>query len=197
MAEVLERITAKTIVEVLTAWSSDAIWASELDFFTGKRRIDFWTMVPMKSRGFLATAYEIKVSREDFRRDNDEKQSGALAFSDRFYYVTPPDLLTKADLPAWAGLLECDGLRLTTIRRAPVRSKQEPTWEFIVSLMRNCGEARRDVGIIKSQLAYFQSREEAERRMSRMRSHWEIKQWREALEGPDTTEARGAANDAS
>lgn len=193
MAEVLERITAKTIVEVLTAWSPDAIWASELDFFTGKRRIDFWTLVPMKSRGFLATAYEIKVSREDFRRDNDEKQSGALAFSDRFYYVTPPGLLTKADLPEWAGLLECDGQRLITIRRAPVRSKQEPTWEFIVSLMRNCGDARRDVGIIKSQLAYFQAREEAERRMSRMRSHWEIKQWREALEGPDTTEANGGA----
>lgn len=193
MAEALERITAKTIVEVLTAWSSDAIWASELDFFTGKRRIDFWTMVPMKSRGFLATAYEIKVSREDFRRDTDEKQSGALVFSDRFYYVTPPGLLAKADLPAWAGLLECDGQRLTTIRRAPVRSKQEPTWEFVVSLMRNCGEARRDIGIIKSQLAYFQSRDEAARRMDRMRSPWEIQKWREALEAPDANEPKGCA----
>lgn len=182
MSETITRITASTIVDVLTAWSSDAIWASELDFFTGKRRIDFWTLVPIRSRGFLATAYEIKVSREDFRRDSDQKQSGALAFSDRFYYVTPPGLLTKSDLPSWAGLMECDGERLNSVCRAPVRSKQEPNWEFVVSLMRNCGEARRDIGIYKTQLSYFQGMHERSQRLGRMANRWDIERWRQALE---------------
>jgi len=175
-------ITAKDITEALIAWSDDCIWASELDFFNGKRRIDFWTLAPIRSKGFLATAYEIKVSRADYKRDCDEKQSGALAYSDRFYYVTPPSLITKDELPAWAGLIEFDGETLATKHRSIVRVKADPSWEFIVSLMRNCGENRRDISLMKAQLAYFQNQDEYRKRVDRMKNSFVVQRWREGLD---------------
>jgi hypothetical protein len=180
----IDLTTAKDIVEALIAASSDFIWAQELDFFRGKRRIDFWTLAPIPSKGFQATAYEIKISRADYKRDCDEKQSGALLYSDRFYYVTPPGLLAVSELPSWAGLMEWDGERMKTIRRAPARQKQEPSWEFIVSLMRNCGQSRRDTGLLKAQLAFYQAQDESRRRLDRMASNLRLQEWLTAQEEP-------------
>nr|CAD6412881.1 hypothetical protein REQ54_01077 [Rhizobium sp. Q54] len=170
-------ITAKDILDALIASSDDSIWASELAFFGLTRRIDFWEMKPVASQRFRASAYEIKISRADYARDSEKKQSGALMFSDRFWYVTPPGLLRKEELPEWAGLLEWDGTRFTTIRRAPVRRKQEPTWEFIASLMRNSGDCRRDIGLIKAQLAYFEMRDKETRRYRDLNNAMTMDRW--------------------
>ncbi|RWN47170.1 MAG: hypothetical protein EOS03_12495 [Mesorhizobium sp.] len=150
--------TAAEIIDALIAISEGRIWASELAFFSGARRIDFWTLEPTHSQGFRASAYEIKVSKADFRRDSEAKQDGALRWSDRFWYVTPPGILSLADLPPWAGLQEWDGKAFSIRRKAPRREKAEPSWEFIVSLLRNSGDCRRDVGLLKMQIGYLQSR---------------------------------------
>ena len=68
--------------------SKDCIWASELAFDGGARRCDFWTVSANSSAGFQAVAYEIKISRADFRRDTHAKQRQARLFSDRFYSVS-------------------------------------------------------------------------------------------------------------
>lgn len=180
-------MTAKDIIEALTARSSECIWASEMDFFGGRRRVDFWTLEPIKSKGFRATAFEVKISRADFRRDSEEKQSGALMFCDRFYYVTPPGVVTKADIPEWAGLQTWDGERFAIVKRAPVRQKAEPTWEFIVSLMRNCGQSRRDVGLLKMQVSFYEARAAQDKRISDMTSKLRMAAWLEAVT-PDAEE---------
>jgi hypothetical protein len=177
-------MTAKEIIEALMARSNDFIWASELDFFGGLRRIDFWTLEPIKSKGFRATSYEIKISRADFRRDSEDKQSGALKFCDRFYYVTPPALISKSEIPEWAGLQEWDGVRFNQIKRAPAREKAEPTWEFIVSIMRNCGESRRDVGLFKQIISHYEFREAQAKRMQHMSQRFRIQEWQEAQAAP-------------
>lgn len=162
-------VTAKDIIAGLIAMSDARIWASELAFFNGDRRIDFWTLEPTLSQGFRATAYEVKVSRADFARDSDEKQGHALRYSDRFWYVTPPGLLRKDEVPEWAGLQEFDGEVFTVKKRAPKREKAEPDWWFIVNLMRNCGDSRRDVTILKQQLSSYKfayERSEEQRRVS-------------------------------
>src|SRR5688572_10827915 len=98
---------AAEILDFLVADCDDTmIWATELAMSTGARRCDFWTIAPWQSKGYLATAYEIKVSRADFKRDTYEKQREARLFSDRFYYVTPAGLLKTTDIPDWAGLIE-------------------------------------------------------------------------------------------
>ncbi|UCI23697.1 hypothetical protein [Mesorhizobium sp. B2-8-5] len=170
-------ITARDIIDALIALSDGRIWASELGFFSGARRIDFWTLEPTHSQGFRASAYEIKISRGDFLRDSIEKQDGALRWSDRFWYVTSPGVLTVADLPEWAGLQEWDGESFRVRRKAPPRVKEAPDWELIVSLLRNSGDCRRDVGLIKAQAAYLQSRVDQLSRQEKMRMDLQFRRW--------------------
>jgi len=146
-------MTAADLLDALVkSCGRDVIWASELSLSSGKRRCDFWTLAPHQSKGYAATAYEIKISRADFFRDSREKQREARLFSDQFFYVTPPELLKPVEVPDWAGLLEIDsaGTRKTIVR-APIRDKDLPSWELVVSLLRYSGEIRRDEDIVKLQ----------------------------------------------
>ncbi|WP_347091685.1 hypothetical protein [Sphingomonas parapaucimobilis] len=140
---------AHKITEALIKSLGDAIWATELAFCQGARRCDLWTISANSSAGFKARAYEVKISRADFRRDNAVKQREARLFSDQFYYVTPAGLLRKDEVPDWAGLIEWDGERFVTVIQAPYRDKDGPTWELVVSLIRNSGNVNRDTDLLK------------------------------------------------
>lgn len=140
---------AQQITEALVKSLGDAIWAPELAFCQGARRCDLWTISANSSAGFKARAYEVKISRADLRRDNAVKQREARLFSDQFYYVTPVGLLKKDEVPDWAGLIEWDGERFVTVINAPYRDKDGPTWELVVSLIRNSGNVTRDTDLLK------------------------------------------------
>lgn len=145
-------MTAADILDALIAACDDTmIWASELALSTGARRCDFWTIAPCQSKGYAATAYEIKISRADFRRDSHGKQREARLFSDRFYYVTPPGLLSAEEIPDWAGLIEMRDGKKHVVVPAPLRDKDAPSWELIVSLLRNSGTIRRDADLIRKE----------------------------------------------
>jgi len=152
---------AQQIVEALVRSLGDAIWATELAFCQGARRCDLWTISANSSAGFKARAYEVKISRSDFKRDDAVKQREARLFSDQFYYVAPVGLLKKEEIPDWAGLIEWDGARLITTVRAPYRDKDAPTWELVVSLIRNSGNINRDTDRLKMRIR------EAERKITR------------------------------
>ena len=133
------------ILEALQSRASSLISATETKLGAKSRRIDFWTLSPHPGKGHLATSYEIKVSRQDFKRDTHVKQREARLFSDQFYYVTPPGLVTPEEIPDWAGLQEWDGQRFRYSVYAPNLSKSEPSWEFVSQLIRSSCEVRRDV----------------------------------------------------
>ena len=136
---------AKTILEALrNRGATDHIQAEEFAFTGGNRRIDFWDIHVHPSKGHEATAYEIKVSRADFRRDTHVKQREARLWSDRFYYVTPKGMLKSEEIPDWAGLMEFDGQRLSIKVPAPKRDKDAPSWDVFVSLIRNSTAVRRE-----------------------------------------------------
>jgi len=145
-------MTADDILAALIAAAGDAIFATELAMSGGERRCDFWTISPNGSAGFKAVAHEIKVSRSDFRRDHAFKQREARLFSDQFYYVTPAGLVKREEVPDWAGLIEFDGTALTKLVHAPLRDKDGPTWQFVVSLIRNSGKVNRDTDLLKQRL---------------------------------------------
>ncbi len=154
-------ITADHILDALVAASSEKIWATEVPFRGSTTRIDFWTLEPTASAGFRATSYEIKVSRQDFNRDSADKQAGALRHSDRFFYATPPGLLTRKDVPDWAGLIEWTGETWRVTKRAPKLEKAaEPGWGLLVDILRNSGQCRRDVALLtmRVQMAERQAR---------------------------------------
>lgn len=145
-------VTAIEILDALAARAGDVIFATELSFSQGARRCDYWTISANSSAGFKAKAYEIKVSRADFKRDTSIKQREARLFSDQFFYVTPKGLISPNEVPDWAGLIEFSYGKFKTIVPAPYRDKDAPTWELVVSLIRNSGQINRDTDRLKVRL---------------------------------------------
>lgn len=136
-------------------WKGDDVLAiDELRIGTGfgkdaQQRIDFWAMVATPSGRFRRVAYEIKVSRSDFRKEiiNPYKRRRALLLSNEFYFITPPGLVNDpAILPVEAGLIEVsinppDALfpvELKTIVAAPWRDTPGPSWQFLAAVARRC-----------------------------------------------------------
>lgn len=106
-------------------------------------RIDLWVLYCGPTAGCPATAYEVKMTRQDFRNDvkSPTKQRGARLYSNEFYYATPEGLVDPAELPEWAGLMEVkigeDGWPSTRVKvPAPYREKVRPSWPFVMSLLR-------------------------------------------------------------
>jgi hypothetical protein len=66
------------------------------------RRLDAWAMKRSWSP-WETIGYEIKVSRQDFLKD--EKWVEYLAYCHKFYFVCPPGLIRASDLPQGIGLL--------------------------------------------------------------------------------------------
>lgn len=168
-------LTAEILAALITLHGQN-LWATELAFDGGVRRCDFWTISANGSAGFDAIAYEIKISRADFRRDSASKQRQARLFSDRFFYVTPLGLVTPEEVPDWAGLIELNSGKLRTRVHAPRRDKDAPTWQLLVSLIRNSGEIRRDSDARTKELIYLrrQIAESKEKLRARGISPWEV-----------------------
>lgn len=160
---------AQQIVEALAATLGDAIFATELAFCQGARRCDLWTISANSSAGFKARAYEVKISRADFRRDTAVKQREARLFSDQFFYVTPAGLIRPGEVPDWAGLIEYAEGGFKTIVQAPYRDKDAPTWELVVSMIRNSGNVNRDTDLLKLRALT------AERKIARARKAVELR----------------------
>jgi hypothetical protein len=147
-----DKETTAAILAHLKASNVERIWASELSLAQGGRRCDFWTLHPHRSKGYLAEAYEIKASRADFKREDDAKQRDSRLYSDRFWYVAPIGIIKPDEVPVWAGLQEWNGERLIAKVPAPHRDKDAPSWELVVSMIRNCGEINRETDILKERL---------------------------------------------
>lgn len=156
--------TAAILADLQARCDLKTIWCSELALAGGARRCDFWELSPWASKGHLATAYEIKVSRADFRRDTAVKQREARLFSDYFNYVAPAGLIKPDEVPDWAGLIEWHAdadhvySRLKTKVPAPRRDKDAPSWDLVVGIIRNSGEMRRDVDIMQSKIDMLERR---------------------------------------
>lgn len=143
-----ERDKTQEILDALIEKSSGLIWATEPQLGSKLRRIDFWTLHPQDGQGHVAISYEIKVSRADFKKDSAMKQREARLYSDRFFYVAPTGLIKPDEIPDWAGLMEWNGERFNHKVSAPHLSKSTPSWDFVSSLLRTCGQVRRDLDIV-------------------------------------------------
>ena len=124
-------------------------------------RVDFLSLNVSPSTGNRIEAYEIKVSRADFRRDNHRKQRGARLYSDKFWYIAPKGVIPPEEVPDWAGLIEVEWsfpsetllrrlpqakphLRMKKTIPAPKRDKDGASWGLVVSMLRNAAKRGED-----------------------------------------------------
>jgi hypothetical protein len=54
-------------------------------------------------------------------------------------------------VPDWAGLVEVTPEARKIVVPAPLRDKDAPSWELIVSLLRNSGRIRRDEDLVRKE----------------------------------------------
>ena len=143
-----KNINANDIVEGLRILHKRDLHYDEVRLSSGfelQSRIDFLAISPEPSTGNKATAYEIKVSRSDFKRDTYDKQRGARLYSDKFFYVAPKGMIKTEEIPDWAGLMEAkwytyyggeSRIIFETTIPAPKRDKEPPSWGLLCSILR-------------------------------------------------------------
>lgn len=128
--ETQKRITTQTLLDLLLARHSKDLAIPECKsgpthYASTFQKIDLWVM--KKSWASPQTyGYEIKVSRNDFLRD--DKWQNYLEFCSDLYFVAPPGVIEKEEVPADAGLLVSsnNGTRLYTKKKAPHRNVEIP-----------------------------------------------------------------------
>lgn len=86
-----------------------------------RRRIDALVAV-----GGTLTAIEIKVSRQDFLRETDEKRAPWRALTHRFLYVAPAGIIKPEEVPKGCGLLEVPDRALYAVQVVRPRLNKEP-----------------------------------------------------------------------
>lgn len=136
-------VTAGILSQLLAKRHSDDLFVAECKdgptVGTSHFRMDAWVMKKSWSRPtFLA--YEIKVSRGDFMRD--DKWHAYLPLCNQFYFVSPAATIKIDEVPAEAGLIWCtkSGTKLLTKKKAPYRPLKPETLEkvFRYVLMSRC-----------------------------------------------------------
>lgn len=96
---------ANDLADFLRQSSELMIWTDMQMGPAGSRRPDVYTINKSYSR-FVPITYEIKVSKSDFNSDvKSGKWQEYLQFSAGVYFAVPAGMVSKADIPAHAGLI--------------------------------------------------------------------------------------------
>ena len=131
-------MTANQIVQLIAANHTQDVFITECkDGATWNRehlRLDAWAM-NRSWKHMVMTGYEVKVSRGDFI--SDDKWPAYLPLCNQFYFVAPPGVIDKMELPAEAGLYEVSktGSRLWKRKVAPHRTIEPPAKLLAYALM--------------------------------------------------------------
>jgi hypothetical protein len=156
-----EPIKAYEIKQALALKYTPGEWCfmEEMPFGTGfgsgsDNRIDAWAMNLWPSSGLKRHAFEIKVSRADFKHEmkRPQKHANALKYSHFFWFVTPKGLLKPHEIPPYAGLMEVERIpkpqwsrfKFYETIKAPGHECAEPPWHFVAAIAR-CLEKRTTV----------------------------------------------------
>jgi len=131
-------MTADDLILLLKAKHAEDVVITECKFgptgYTGSGRIDVWVM-PKSWAHPAVQIYETKVSRADFLADH--KWQVYLPYCNQFWWVTAPNVCTKAEIPAGCGWMEASltGSRLFTRVKAPFVDRPIPEEVFRYILM--------------------------------------------------------------
>ena len=177
-----ETITSEQLVQLLMTQRHHEIrnWACfpELRIGTGygkasEQRLDLWCIHMWPSSGWSRITYEVKVSRNDFRREMKKplKRRYGMLFSNRFYFAAPKGVIPVGDVPTECGLLEVvqktpGSYDLVTTIEAPARDTPMPSWNFLAAI---CRRREMDPGQVMRRIEQAQA---AQRRAEIVLREW-------------------------
>jgi hypothetical protein len=118
---------ASEVVDLLRVRHSDCVFVEQCD--AGGLWMDVWAMHKGWSNQ-VVYGYEVKVSRNDFLRD--QKWHQYLDYCNEFYFACPSGLIDPSELPREAGLVwtSKNRTRLYTKKKAPRRTNPIPESVF-------------------------------------------------------------------
>lgn len=126
--DILNMIRERHLKDVFVAeCKGGPTWTAQHD------RLDAWAMRRSWTRPMI-WGYEIKVARGDWIKDT--KWRNYLRYCYEFYFVCPPNIIERDELPEEAGLIWTSktGSRLYTKKRAPTRNVivPEDLWMYLL-----------------------------------------------------------------
>lgn len=132
-------ITANDILKLLLKKHKDDICVPECKHGQSwtrekSKRFDLWAMKKSYTNP-MTWIYEVKVSRQDFLKDN--KWQSYLPYCTDFYFVAPYGIIDVNEVPEQSGLLlsSKNGTRLYCKKKAPHREVKIPDSVFKYILM--------------------------------------------------------------
>ena len=135
----MDKITATTILNLLLKKHNKDICVPECkagSSWSAEKtpRFDLWAMKRSYTKP-MTWIYEIKVSRQDFLKD--DKWQSYLPYCTDFYFVAPSGIIDKSEVPEQAGLLLTSktGNKLYCKKKAPHRNVTIPDSVFKYILM--------------------------------------------------------------
>ncbi|MCG8595640.1 MAG: hypothetical protein MI785_14930 [Kiloniellales bacterium] len=137
------KITAAEMRAALRRRFAAPEWAIAYEVAQGtgaaaRRRLDAVAMELWPSRGLALHGIEIKVTRQDWRREKaaPEKAEEIARFCDYFWIAAPKDVVPVGELPSAWGLLELDGEAIAERVRATKTEAQEIDRLFLAAMLR-------------------------------------------------------------
>jgi hypothetical protein len=102
------------------------------------RTIDFYALNLWPSKAYLSAAYEVKVSRADFRRelDNPGKRAPWEKRASECWFAAPVGIIPLEEVPEGWGLLELGSNGFRAARRATQRKIESFTPDFVAAMAR-------------------------------------------------------------
>ena len=135
----MDKITSSTILKLLLKKHDKDICVSECKAGSSwsadkTPRFDLWTMKRSYTKP-MTWIYEIKVSRQDFVKD--DKWQSYLPYCTDFYFVAPCGIIDVSEIPEQSGLLLTSktGNKLYCKKKAPHRNVTIPDSVFKYILM--------------------------------------------------------------
>lgn len=138
-----EKVSANTIYRALVDYyEPSAVVTGEVPNATGfdaRRRIDAVAVGCWPSRGLYYHAIEIKVSRQDLKRElaNPEKAEAIATFCDQFFIAAPAGLCDPDILPPAWGLLEYKSEKIRLKKPAPQTEAEPLNRSWVAALVRS------------------------------------------------------------
>lgn len=147
---------------------SEWLFLRELRVGTGRRngsvqRMDAFALNSLPHTGMRRVCYEVKISRADFLCElkHPLKRRIGMRYSNEFYFVTPPGLVSPSEVPPECGLVEAGRATAEEWKQlmprqagffnfnpeaqcycmitipAPWRDSPGPTWQLVAAMLRN------------------------------------------------------------